>query len=661
MPTLRHTVRSSRRHVALILIAACAAPRQEGIDPSPVLNGVEVNPAAVTIGASDSAQFQATGRMSDGSTRAVGVTWSAGGGSVSAAGLYHPSGTPGTYLVIARTPDQSHADTAGVTVSQTPVPVTLTGVTLTPGLDTLAPGGSQAFSAVGHYSNGVTDTVSVAWTATGGTISSGGVYQAGATVGTYRVIATALAAVRADTAVVVIRAVPTLTGVVVTPAVDTLLPGAQRTFVATAQYSNGTTGTATVTWTATGGSVNTSGRYTAGATPGSFRVIATTTTGGFADTSSVVIKAPTLSAVVVAPASATVDPGSATPFTATGQFSDGSSGPVTVTWTATGGTVTSGGVYTAGATAGTYRVVATATTASLADTSQVTIRDTTTPPGGGVVLLSETFDDANVGPRGWYANTDPAIATTGQHAGAGALELHWTPGSTLPVKGVSLRHLFTGSNTLYVRYWVKYSSNFVGSGLAYHPHEFTVLTSEDGQWIGPSRSHLGLLIEHNWQNGGGYPRLSAGDALNIDVSKILVDLSNVTESRATQGCNGETDHYPTGCYQIGTEWFNQKEWTASTPSMTSTAGAANKTNWHKVEVFFQLNTIVGGKGQSNGVAQFRVDGQLKLDLQNVLFRTAAFPNMQFNQFLVAGYIGDGSPVDQTMWIDDLVVATAPVP
>jgi hypothetical protein len=34
--------------------------------------------------------------------------------------------------------------------------------------------------------------------------------------------------------------------------------------------------------------------------------------------------------------------------------------------------------------------------------------------------------------------------------------------------------------------------------------------------------------------------------------------------------------------------------------------------------------------------------------------------MRFNQFVVGPYIGDGSPVAQTFWIDDLLVATEPL-
>src|SRR4030095_9860153 len=45
---------------------------------------------------------------------------------------------------------------------------------------------------------------------------------------------------------------------------------------------------------------------------------------------------------------------------------------------------------------------------------------------------------------------------------------------------------------------------------------------------------------------------------------------------------------------------------------------------------------------------------------NVIIRTGANPDMKWNQFLIAPYIGDGSPVDQSMWVDNLLVATSRV-
>ncbi len=649
----------SYRVVAATSDGAHADTAQVTIMPPVVLTGVDVAPGLDTLAPGATRSYSVSGHYSDGGTGAVSVTWSATGGSITSAGVYTAGGTQGTYRVIAQASGAALADTATVVI-RTPT-ATLTSVVVAPALDTLIVGASRTFTATGHYSDGSSGNVSVTWSATGGAITQAGLYTAGATVGTYRVIATATAAAVGDTSQVVIKAAPvTLTSVVVTPAVDTLAPGAGRTFVATGHYSDGSSGSVTVTWSATGGSITQGGAYTAGSTQGTFRVIGLAAAAGKADTSTVVIKAaaPTLTAVVVNPPTATVDPGATLPLSVAGQFSDGSSGPVTVTWTATGGTVTSAGVYTAGATAGSYRVIATATIAPRADTCLVTIRDTTS--SSATVLLTEDFENSNAGARGWYANTNPAISTVEHHGGVGSLQMAWQAGATNPVQGVSLRHLFPASDRVYLRLWVKYSANYVGSGKPYHPHEFEFLTDVDDMWIGPSQTHLSTLIEQNYQNGG-YPRISTTDGLNIDPTRINQDLTNVTEQRASAGCNGNSDGYPTGCYQSGTEWFNQKEWTAAQPAFTSTPGPGYKNDWHKVEVYLQLNSIVGGKGQNDGVVQYWFDGQLRMDMHNVLFRTATNSTMKFNQFMIAPYIGDGSPVAQTMWVDELVVATGPVP
>ena len=70
-----------------------------------------------------------------------------------------------------------------------------------------------------------------------------------------------------------------------------------------------------------------------------------------------------------------------------------------------------------------------------------------------------------------------------------------------------------------------------------------------------------------------------------------------------------------------------------------------------------MNSIVAGKGINNGVVQYWFDGQLLIDHHDVLLRTGANATMQFNQLVIAPYIGDGSPVTQSMWIDTLTVGT----
>src|SRR5438128_1138672 len=278
-------------------------------------------------------------------------------------------------------------------------------------------------------------------------------------------------------------------------------------------------------------------------------------------------------------------------------------------------------------------------------------------PSSGTALLRETFDDANFAARGWYDNTAMVMTTAQRTSGSvGALEVHFLPGSTTPTWGGAARHLFPETESVYLSYWVKYSSNWVGSGHTYHPHEFLLLTNEDDQWVGPSFTHLTAYVEHSYQNGG-IPVLQLQDGTNIDQSRTGQDLTNVTENRSAAGCNGNTDGYPTGCYILGGSYTNEKKFLASRAYFMPSPGVGYKGDWHLVEAYFQLNAIQGGKGVPNGVVRYWFDGQLAIERTNVMLRTGAHPNMKFKQLIVAPYVGGGSPVDQTMWVDNLTVGT----
>ena len=90
--------------------------------------------------------------------------------------------------------------------------------------------------------------------------------------------------------------------------------------------SDGSTSAVSVNYSETGGSITAGGLYTAGSTAGTFRVIAVRQGDTKADTSSVTITAPapTLTAVEVTPASASLAAGETQQFTALGRMSDGS-------------------------------------------------------------------------------------------------------------------------------------------------------------------------------------------------------------------------------------------------------------------------------------------------------------------------------------------------
>ena len=138
-------------------------------------------------------------------------------------------------------------------------------------------------------------------------------------------------------------------------------------------------------WTADGGTITQTSNYEAyfsSTSAGSFRVVGRGRNKNKpADTTTVVVIEPTYSivSISVSPDPASVMAGLSQTFTASGLRSDGSSASPSVTWGATGGTISSGGVYTAGTTTGSFLVTA-VTTDNLTDAAAVGV--TPAPVGG---------------------------------------------------------------------------------------------------------------------------------------------------------------------------------------------------------------------------------------------------------------------------------------
>jgi hypothetical protein len=255
-------------------------------------------------------------------------------------------------------------------------------VTLSPDSLAVAPGTAHSISASGKTASGSVVQPILRWIATGGTVSSTGKYTAGPVPGRFRVIAS-VSTGAADTAVVTIGGTaPILSRLELSPGTVSLNPGGTRQFSAVGKASDGTTVPVTARYSSTGGTITGSGLYTANQVTGTFRVVATDSATQKADTATVTIQtaAPTVLAVVLLPATVTLASGATQHFTASSKMSDGSSQSVAVTFGATGGAVSSSGMYTAGSTGGTFRVVATMQGSMLADTSVVTITAAPAPP-----------------------------------------------------------------------------------------------------------------------------------------------------------------------------------------------------------------------------------------------------------------------------------------
>ncbi|PYO49516.1 MAG: hypothetical protein DMD72_04695 [Gemmatimonadetes bacterium] len=285
------------------------------------------------------------------------------------------------------------------------------------------------------------------------------------------------------------------------------------------------------------------------------------------------------------------------------------------------------------------------------------------PPPGGTLLFEEDFENSNIASRGWYDDTNVELSTTEHITGSTAsAQYHWLVGATTPTSGGAQRHKFTPTSSVYLSYYVKYSTNYVGSGQAYHPHEFYILSNLDGDYDGPSQSYMDLYVEQNYQNGGR-PRIAMQDnrSVNYNYGPLPNNLIGVTEDRSTGGCNGVVEsNIFSECFNFGSYWYNDKQLTGPVEFQPN-PGPGYKSDWNFVEAYFQLNTIVNGVGQANGVIQYWFNGALVIDRHDILFRTGAHPTMQMDQLIIAPYIGDGSPVDQYMWVDNLRIATGRIP
>lgn len=172
-------------------------------------------------------------------------------------------------------------------------PAGLTQVVLSPNHMSLAAGTSQLFRAYGRDNSGDSLSVTVSFSATGGVITSDGLFTAGSAAGDFEVVATATGGTLADTAIVTITTpgTPVLAQVVLVPSSVSLLVGGARQFAAYGRMSNGDSTTLIVTYDATGGTITAAGLYTAGGAAGTYRVIATDSSHALADTATVLVAA----------------------------------------------------------------------------------------------------------------------------------------------------------------------------------------------------------------------------------------------------------------------------------------------------------------------------------------------------------------------------------
>ena len=226
-------------------------------------------------------------------------------------------------------------------------------VSVSPATATLIGGASQTFTATVTNDSA---NAGVTWTASTGTITSAGVYTAPAVITATSATVTATSktdTTKTGTATVTLTPI----GVSVSPTTTTLIGGASQTFTATVTADGASAG---VTWAVTAGTgtITATGVYTAPAviTTTSATVTATSKTDTTKSANATITLTPI--SVSVAPPTATLAAGATQTFTATVTADGANAG---VTWTASVGSITAGGVYTAPTPVATASATITAT------------------------------------------------------------------------------------------------------------------------------------------------------------------------------------------------------------------------------------------------------------------------------------------------------------
>jgi hypothetical protein len=221
--------------------------------------------------------------------------------------------------------------------------------------------------------------------------------------------------------------------------------------------------------------------------------------------------------------------------------------------------------------------------------------------GQAECFFEEGFDDGNFTNRDWNGRvSNITLSTSVTHSGKSAAQFSYDTGTGgLTQCRTNMFKTFNSTRSIYISYWVNYSSDWRTNNTPIDQRVMYVLTSEYPEYA--TLSHAPLTI---------YSIISR-DCPGFVTLKI-----------ATL----KKDGYKT-------------YWEGSKP------GALTVDAWHNIELFAKLNSSAG---MPDGEIQLSVDGKKQLEHTNVVFRIRpggdntpideVVPTTIFNQLVISPYI-----------------------
>jgi len=301
----------------------------------------------------------------------------------------------------------------------------------------------------------------------------------------------------------------TVTSVTISPASASVSTKGTISFTSTVQ---GTTTNSSVTWTASSGTISSAGLYTAPEAAGSATITAISVADTTKSASATVtitgapVANPVVSSVTVSPASASVS------TSGTAQFAAIVEGTVTnksVTWKASAGAISSAGLYTAPATAGSATVTAT----SVADTTKSASASVTISAPAPAPPPPPVVNSVSVTPSSATVTTDNINIPAGPDTGTVNVEI--ANGNNY---NIILDHITTrwAGNKLWITL-----SNYIGPN--------RLITTQWSMFYEPNVNHPvgpGTSTNTGCTASGGSPCFSSGEH-DIDFHhNLFADMSH---------------------------------------------------------------------------------------------------------------------------------------
>lgn len=354
--------------------------------------------------------------------------------------------------------------------------------------------------------------------------------------------------------------------------------------------------------------------------------------------------AETLTGLILTPPSVSLEPSGTQQFTVAATWSDGGTTVPPVTYSATSGTVSPSGLYTAGSTAGSFRVIVQHTGGTLADTSAVTI---SAPPPPGP-LANECAS-----PRaGWIWCDDfdqDRLASYFEYDNAG--------GSFLRVAGVGNENSY-GMRARFQAGQAQTSAGALHLAIGRTPQAY--FRAVDAGTANYRELYWRLYVRNQpgWTGGGG-DKLTRAMIFASSTSWAQAMIAHVWSGGNSGNWNWLVIDPASGTDEQGnlrtTEYndFPNLRWLGAAQGSKPLFTGSELGQWHCVEVHARLNDA----GQSNGVMELWVDGASDASRTGLNW-LGTYNQYGLNAVFVENYWNAGSPVTQERYLDNFVVSSA---